>query len=108
MEHFGPLSFDALMESAETLEELTVEHWGIMEESCFLELLNTAKNLRRLGGPADGVIDYDTYEVVVNAYAASLEHDEGTKKIGLGHWDHRRSICKFRSSGFHDRMFPVV
>ncbi|KAF9125156.1 hypothetical protein BGW39_007625 [Mortierella sp. 14UC] len=79
LNEFGPLAFEALMESAATLEVLVIAHWGRLDKACFLDLLCSAERLRRLEGLPDGETNYNAAEVWVHAYDAFLEHIEGRK-----------------------------
>ncbi|KAK3833024.1 MAG: hypothetical protein JOS17DRAFT_741303 [Linnemannia elongata] len=80
MEKFGPLSFGALMESVETLEELTVDDWGMVDESWLWDFLCAARNLKRLEGLKDGAMDYDVYEMVLDASEAYFECGDGGER----------------------------
>lgn len=78
MSEFNLISFGVLMQSVETrLEVLKVKGWGRLLRSHFLELLCSAKNLRRLEGPADGEVRLTTTELTMGAYAAFRQHSKG-------------------------------
>lgn len=49
MENFGPLSFDALMKSAETLEELTVDPLGYSGREMLLGIIECCKEPEAIG-----------------------------------------------------------
>ncbi|KAF9149316.1 hypothetical protein BG015_008887, partial [Linnemannia schmuckeri] len=74
---FGSLALEALMESIETLEELRIEGCGQLRKNAILDLLCSAKNLRRLESVADGKRTEETIELKLHAYEAYLEHVEG-------------------------------
>ncbi|KAF9140744.1 hypothetical protein BG015_001525 [Linnemannia schmuckeri] len=70
-ENFGPRSFVALMRSVPTtLEVLKIGDWGRTEEEDFLEILCSARNLRRLEGPTDGKFSGRTRNFTVWGYRA--------------------------------------
>lgn len=74
---FGSLALEALLESAETLEELRIGGCGQLRGNAILDLLCTAKNLRRLESVADGERTEETIELKLHAYGAYQEHFEG-------------------------------
>lgn len=78
MGEFNLLSLGVLMRSVETrLEVLKVKGWGQLMGCHFLALLCSAKNLRRLEGPADGEVRLVTTELTMWAYAAFHQHTQG-------------------------------
>ncbi|OAQ25130.1 hypothetical protein K457DRAFT_23370 [Linnemannia elongata AG-77] len=84
MHWFGPRALSALMKSAETLEVLQVASAGVLagnamnlERNAMLDLLCSAKNLRRLEGVKDGRRETYTKEITVNAQDAFLERVDG-------------------------------
>ncbi|KAF9900113.1 hypothetical protein EC991_007904 [Linnemannia zychae] len=81
MEKFGPLSFEVLKRSTVTLEILEVEHWGVLDTRCFMDLLCNAGKLRRLGGIPDKGMDFEIVDVTVHAYCAFLEHSQGKNDL---------------------------
>ncbi|KAF9920901.1 hypothetical protein FBU30_009136 [Linnemannia zychae] len=77
MEDFGPLSYEVLMGSVETLEELVLDKWGNDAEvrhDYFLDLLCSAKNLRLLDGHRDGDRLIHQTAVEVHAFNAFKQH----------------------------------
>ncbi|KAK3833016.1 MAG: hypothetical protein JOS17DRAFT_789726 [Linnemannia elongata] len=73
---FGHRAYSALMESAEMLEVLHVEGTEL-GKNAVLDLLCSAKNLRRLEGVKDGRRETYTKEFAVHAQEAFLERVDG-------------------------------
>ncbi|KAG0321667.1 hypothetical protein BGZ97_010633 [Linnemannia gamsii] len=80
MPQFGASAFEALMESVETLEVLRIEGAGQLGTNAVLNLLCSAKNLRRLEGVGDGRREVYTKELTVFAKSAYLEYCNGGEK----------------------------
>ncbi|KAF9537284.1 hypothetical protein EC957_008508 [Mortierella hygrophila] len=71
LKNFGTQSFASLMRRVSTtLEVLKVGDWGHTEEDDFLELLCSARNLRRIQGLEDGEFSGLQKEFIVSAYGA--------------------------------------
>ncbi|OAQ25135.1 hypothetical protein K457DRAFT_129237 [Linnemannia elongata AG-77] len=77
MSRFGSLALEALMESVETLEELRIGGCGQLRKNAILDLLCSAKKLRRLESVADGERTEEIIELKLHAYEAYKEHVEG-------------------------------
>ncbi|KAF9538297.1 hypothetical protein EC957_006946 [Mortierella hygrophila] len=79
MPMFGTDALEAVMEHAETLEVFRFESSDVdeIQENAFLDLLCSARNLRRLEGIVDRQRKRFTTEVMVHAQAAYLEHFNG-------------------------------
>ncbi|KAF9276082.1 hypothetical protein BGZ88_001948 [Linnemannia elongata] len=80
MEAFGILALEALLEtSVETLEVLRIESAERLGKNDILNLLSSARRLKRLEGASDGqVVDF-TKELSVDAYAAYQEYIGGQR-----------------------------
>lgn len=74
---FGTLAFSALMENVETLEVLRIESAEELEMNAFVDVLCSARNLRRLEGIADGQRGKFTTEILVHAHETYLDHVRG-------------------------------
>lgn len=57
-----------------TLEILKVGGWGSERDDEFLEILCSARNLRRLEGPADGMVSEETQQFTLRGYFALEKH----------------------------------
>ncbi|KAG0280044.1 hypothetical protein BGZ97_009472, partial [Linnemannia gamsii] len=77
MSLLGSFAFSALMESVATLEVLRIESAEELELNAFVDVLCSAKNLRRLEGIVDRQRKRFTTEVIVHAHDAYLEHVNG-------------------------------
>ncbi|KAF9136900.1 hypothetical protein BGX30_010719 [Mortierella sp. GBA39] len=77
MPMFGAVALEAVMEHAETLEVFRFESSDEIQENAFLDLLCSARNLRRLEGIVDRQRKRFTTEVMVHAEAAYMEHVDG-------------------------------
>ncbi|KAH7032442.1 hypothetical protein BKA57DRAFT_510671 [Linnemannia elongata] len=75
--HIDPSKLEALMESVETLEELRIGGCGQLRKNAILDLLCSAKKLRRLESVADGERTEEIIELKLHAYEAYKEHFEG-------------------------------
>ncbi|KAF9142425.1 hypothetical protein BG015_000899, partial [Linnemannia schmuckeri] len=74
---FAPLCFNVLLECVATLEELNMANWGdVVQHNLFLDLVCSARNLRRLRGQEDGERLIIGSGVEVHAYNAFKEHIE--------------------------------
>ncbi|KAF9538299.1 hypothetical protein EC957_006948 [Mortierella hygrophila] len=74
MPEFGTDSWEALMEHVETLEALRIESAERLPPNGMVDLLCSAKRLRRLEGIADRQRKWYTVEPNVNACESFLEH----------------------------------
>lgn len=74
---FGSQALEALMDSAETLEELRIGGCGQLRKNAILDLLCSAINLRPLESVADGERTEEIIELKLHAYEAYQEHVEG-------------------------------
>ncbi|KAG0274524.1 hypothetical protein BGZ96_004294, partial [Linnemannia gamsii] len=77
MPQFGAFAFEALMDNIETLEVLRFESGEELQPNAFLDLLCSARKLRRLEGIADRQRKKFTSGVCVSAQDAYMEHVEG-------------------------------
>ncbi|KAG0275479.1 hypothetical protein BGZ96_003772 [Linnemannia gamsii] len=77
MSLLGSFAFAALMESIETLEVLRIESAEELELNAFVDVLCSARNLRRLEGIVDRQRKRFTTEVMMHAHQAYLEHING-------------------------------
>ena len=74
---FGTVALEAVMEHVGTLEVFRFENSDEIQLNAFLDLLCSARRLRRLEGIVDRQRKRITSEVMVHAQAAYLEHVEG-------------------------------
>ncbi|KAF9129972.1 hypothetical protein BGX30_013697 [Mortierella sp. GBA39] len=74
---FGTIAFSALMKNVETLEALRIESAEELEMNAFVDVLCSARNLRRLEGIADGQKKRFGTEILVLAYETYFGHVEG-------------------------------
>jgi hypothetical protein len=74
---FGTFAFSALMESVGTLEVLRIESAEELELNAFVDVLCSARKLRRLEGIADGQRHRNTSEFWLYAQEVYLDHVEG-------------------------------
>ncbi|KAF8934540.1 hypothetical protein BGZ47_010343 [Haplosporangium gracile] len=77
MPEFGVSALEAVMENVETLEVFRFESSDELQQNVFVDLLCSARKLRRLEGIVDRQRKRFTSEVTVHAQAAYLEHIEG-------------------------------
>jgi len=62
------------MDCISTLEVLKVGGWGYVPDVGFLQILCSGRNLRRLEGPADGMVLEETQEFTLWGYWAYEKH----------------------------------
>lgn len=79
MSSFEKLEFEVLMEHVETLRVLRIEGARGLGAEAVLDLLCSARNLRRLEGAADGRREEYTSDLTIIAYDAFVEHVEGDR-----------------------------
>ncbi|KAK5805472.1 hypothetical protein F5H01DRAFT_371219 [Linnemannia elongata] len=75
MDEPGTLIYDAVLESAETLEELLLEKWSgqRIDRDFFLDFFLAGKNLRRLTGCEHGERYINDSAVEIHAYDALMD-----------------------------------
>ncbi|KAF9921519.1 hypothetical protein FBU30_008417 [Linnemannia zychae] len=77
---FGAQAMEVVLENVDTLEIFRLESTEYLDvHKATLDLLCSAKNLRRLEGLADGQRSFTIRELELNAYEAYLEHIGGTR-----------------------------
>ncbi|KAH7032441.1 hypothetical protein BKA57DRAFT_477230 [Linnemannia elongata] len=74
---FGAFVFSALMKNVETLEVLRIENAEELEINAFVDVLCSARNLRRLEGIVDKQRKRYTTEILVHAQETYLDHVMG-------------------------------
>ncbi|KAF9900046.1 hypothetical protein EC991_007962 [Linnemannia zychae] len=83
MQHFGPIAFETFNRKAvETIEVLCVDGWGKLGVEEFLEILCSAKRLRRLEGAPQERMSATTKVFVVDTNKAYIRHQEQEKESG--------------------------